>query len=181
MQARHYEISAAYLLGFKAAYERLGLHVETPFPPDVAQLLAGLRSNAWWPADTFEDFGQRLLESKGEQPLDDIGFFIAVPSTGPLLKATVTLNKNDPATLLTRFEVISGDSIRGVVCRFERTGERAGDFLVRYPDPNPPRSNALLWRGALRRLLLAVSERSPRIDGPHAQPPSSFRFHIEWA
>jgi hypothetical protein len=142
--------------------------------PEVADLLrAPDKAPAWVAGSRLDDILIALVALRGREAARELGYRLIKGGAleavlAPIISVSMMFLGGDPASLLSRGQVMASVISRGIELRWERSGPSAGTIKIVTEEPMPDSSWAA-WEGAMSvafELTGTVGEVSPARPAP---------------
>lgn len=180
------KISGASVDSYRQALEHLGIWQD--FKPKLAPETVALLEHPPL-AVTFIDskhiepvvqaleqhYGAAMCEKFGRAVIE--GGLMGILK--PMIRATLGLLGSDPKSLLSRMNLFTSTSVKGVTTTYTSTGDRSGTLVVTFARPTL-RANLLVWKGTMDVLFELCSAKGQVSEPVQSEDLTSASFSLTW-
>jgi hypothetical protein len=181
--APSWQASATYIAAFARELESRGelAAVRARLDPLVQEVVKTPHAQSWWPGLHLVALLEATEAVSGLPAVRQTGVRVSRGSMGPLVRplagVLLSLSKEPLVALLSRLNTFAAAGVRGIDCRFERSGDATrGVVTFSFPQPVAPVMSAV-WYGMfdvgfdLAKAGRVVNERVE---------PAVHRFEVAW-
>jgi hypothetical protein len=155
--------------------------VQAKLGPAVAEVVRDPYARRWWAGPLLEELTLALLAVDGEALIRKVGTLAVFESVSaivrPLFSVILAMAGSSPATLFSRFGLLSQSSIRHVQFEWFPRGPSAGTLVIVYPTPVPA-SYVEYWFGAIDLVYSETKRKGEPTRSSHSA--GRLAFEVGW-